>query len=318
MPKASIIIPAYNAASFIEQTLASIMSQSFQDYECIVIDDGSTDDTVNRVESIDDHRFRVISTKNSGGPAAPRNLGLSAAVGDYIFIFDSDDIMLPEKLDFSIKAMELHKNAGWLFTNFQKINEDGHLVEDDFLRDYKTLWSICESSKPNVYFLEKDKLFDGIIKINFIGTSSVVIRRSALQSSDRFDEELKNSDDRLFWARFSKSYDAIFLNYPLHQYRIREGALSHRGFDKRAPSKILGLKKILLLCMTSEQRKVVRKQIYDDYLSLCNYLRRENKSGAFGSLLSSLNYGFDKRFVKSLCALLKYKYWAVSDNKGNW
>lgn len=308
MPKASIIIPAYNAASFIDRTLESIVGQSFKDYECIVIDDGSTDDTASRVRALGDSRFRVITIENSGGPAIPRNIGLSAAEGEYVFIFDSDDIMLPQKVEKCISALDKHRKAAWLFTNFQTIDEEDTLLNNNFLQEYSTLWDICGSSEGGLYSLDRDKTFNGIIKVNFIGTSSVVLRKSSLSDGHRFDESLKNSDDRLFWAQLAASHDAIFINEILHQYRIRANALSKKGFDRRAPSKISGLKKIRDLCKTQEQKKVVNKQIYRNYLVLCNHLRREGRKGAFRALISSLNYGFDKSFLKSLLALsIRYR-----------
>lgn len=308
MPRASIIIPAFNAAAFIEKTLESILDQTFSDYECIVIDDGSTDDTVARVQSFNDPRLRVLSLGNSGGPAIPRNAGLMNATGDYIFMFDSDDIMRPGKIEKCVSALDNNPDANWLFTNFQTIDEKGDLLNENFLSEYDTLWKLVGSSAKGTYLLPAQKVFNGILKVNFIGTSSVVLRRTALLASDKFDERLKNSDDRVFWTHFSLKNDSVFINEVLHQYRIRESAISKQNFDKRAPSKIAGLLKIRELCKTPEQKKIVNQHIYDSYLVLCNYLRRAQKKGALSAWFQALKYGFDKRILISLVAIiLKYK-----------
>lgn len=304
MPRASIIIPAYNAAGFIEKTIESILGQSFSDFECIIIDDGSTDETVSRVKGFNDARLRVQPLGNSGGPAKPRNVGLVNALGEYIFMFDSDDIMLPGKIEKCISALDGNPEANWLFTNFQTIDESGVLLNENFLSEYETLWSIVGGSARGIYTIPAEKVFNGILKVNFVGTSSVVLRKSALQSSDRFDESLKNSDDRVFWTHFSLNNSAVFVNEVLHQYRIRESAISRQNFDKRAPSKIAGLLKIRELCETTKQKQIVNKQIYHCYLVLCNYLRRERKAGALSAWRQALKYGFDKNIVIAIFAIL--------------
>src|SRR5690606_3082381 len=115
MPKASIVIPAYNAGAYITRTLDSILSQSLEDFECLVIDDGSTDNTAELVNSYQDQRIRLFRQANSGGPAAPRNVGLENARADYIFIFDSDDIMLPDKLKITVAALDAHLDVDMAF-----------------------------------------------------------------------------------------------------------------------------------------------------------------------------------------------------------
>lgn len=303
MPKATIIIPAYNAAAFIEETLASIVRQTYRDFECIVIDDGSTDSTLTCVNKFADSRFRIISLSNSGGPAIPRNTGLNAAKGEYIFIFDSDDIMHPEKLEKSIAALDAHPEVGWLFTNFQSIDESGNMLKAEFLKEYDTLWDIIDVSNK-VSVIPANILFNALISINFIGTSSVVLRRSALNESNRFDEALKNSDDRLFWVNFAKTQPAIFINETLHQYRIQGNAISLRSFDRRAPSKICAMLKMRELCETSAQRRSMDKQLHENYLAFANALRREKKPGSLKALKNSLCFGVSYRWCRGLIALL--------------
>ena len=102
-PKVSIIIPTYNASTYIEETLESIFNQTFCDYEIIVIDDGSTDNTKDLLEKYA-HKITYIYQENSGAPAKPRNVGIQRAKAPYIALFDADDIMLEKKLEMVFYA----------------------------------------------------------------------------------------------------------------------------------------------------------------------------------------------------------------------
>jgi len=305
MAKATIIVPAFNADSFIESTLASIRNQSFRDYECLVIDDGSTDRTPKLLAQITDPRFRVITIANSGGPARPRNIGLQEASGEYIFLFDADDVMHPEKLSNAINALDRHPQADILFTNFQVIDEDGQVTVPDYLARYDTLWKLIGGSHVSQSIIAKEALFDALLQANFIGTSSVVLRKSALGISDRFDESLRNSDDRLFWSHFATRHNAIFLNRMDHQYRDQRQAISMKPFHRRAPSKISGLLKIRELCTTSQQYRHVSKLIHSDYVTLSDSWRHQTDFiRAADALREALLFGFSFSWMRARVVLV--------------
>lgn len=303
MCKASIIIPAYNSSQYVAKTIESILAQTFTDFECIVIDDGSRDDTLAIINSYKDSRIVVISLPNSGGPAIPRNTGLSAAKGEYIFMFDSDDIMHPQKLELSIAALEKNLRADILFTNFASIDEQDKIIKPDFLHEYDSLWALV-GGKPEtgtVNFIESQKIYPALVKVNFIGTSSVVLRKSSLSALDVFNESLKNSDDRLFWILFTKHHDAIYLHSILHQYRIQSNSISNQGFIRRGPSKIEALKIVFNLCQNKNLKRELISQISNDYATLAYAYgivnrRREQRTAA----LSGLKWGVNLRLIKIL------------------
>lgn len=301
MPKASIVIPAYNAGAYIIKTLDSIVSQSLDDFECLVIDDGSTDNTAELVTAYQDQRIQLIRQANSGGPAAPRNQGLSHATGEYIFMFDSDDIMLPDKLLASVAALDAHPDADMVFTNFQSINDAGELLNANYLQEYETLWQLLPAKDAEINPLEPSALFNALIRVNFIGTSSVALRRSALGPEDIFNESMKNSEDRLFWTRFVKTHKALFLNRVLHQYRILDTGISRQSFTKRAPAKIQGLQYIRELCETPEQKRYVNRQIADDYAALSYAYRRQGEHlKAIKAAIQALWWGINKQTLRAL------------------
>lgn len=303
MYKASIIIPAYNAQAYIEETINSVVKQDYQDIEILVINDGSTDSTEEIVNALmsRDSRIKCISIPNSGGPAKPRNVGISHAKGDYIFIFDADDLMLEGKIRKSIEFMENNPTADLLFTNFATIDEKGEVLNPNFLNEYETLWKIVGGDQLAGKLLPKEIVSPAVIRVNFIGTSSVVLRKSALGSTDRFDESLRNSDDRLFWMLFSLEHNFVFLNDILHQYRILPGSISNQGFIRRGPSKIKALETIMGKLADKSLRSVISKQIASDYATLAyGYKQKGDCKMQRKSALNSLKYGFSFKAMKLL------------------
>src|SRR5437867_1708261 len=121
MPKVSIVIPTYNYGRYVVEAVESVLNQSFQDREVIVVDDGSTDDTRERLERFRG-RIRYIYQRNKGLPAA-RNTGIRAARGAYVAFLDSDDLWLPEKLALQVPILDTRQQVGMVYT-------DAHLFDD--------------------------------------------------------------------------------------------------------------------------------------------------------------------------------------------
>lgn len=107
LPRVTVVVPVFNGARHIQATLAAIQSQTYRDFDCLVVDDCSTDDTVRLVEAVatSDQRFQVMSTpSNTGGPATPRNLGVAAARGEWLAFCDADDLWAPDKLRVQLET----------------------------------------------------------------------------------------------------------------------------------------------------------------------------------------------------------------------
>lgn len=127
MSKISVIVPAYNAASTIKRTIDSILNQTYYDFELIVINDGSTDDTEKVVLSVQDIRVKLISKEN-GGIAHTRNFGLKQASGELIAFLDADDWMEPNALEMLVKTMEKY-NAEMVVCDYRYVYEDGTTLD---------------------------------------------------------------------------------------------------------------------------------------------------------------------------------------------
>lgn len=292
MPTASIIISAYNAEPFIKETLNSVLEQSHKVFECIVVDDGSTDKTAEIIKSFNDDRIKYIPIANSGGPARPRNIGLERATGDFVFIFDADDVMHPDKLILSLAAFEQYPQADFLFTNYNSIDEQGGLLKANYLQEYQSLWSLLpDAMQTQMHVIPATMLYPALVKINFIGTSSVALRRKAISMSDRFNEGLKNSDDRLFLASFSKNHDAIFINKILHSYRVNASGISKRSFSERGVSKIEALQLIKADCDDRGLRNNIDCQIARDFAAIAyDYKQKQQYRLQWDNALKSVSH----------------------------
>ena len=175
----SVIIPVFNSEKYIYQTLTSILNQTYNNFEIIIVDDGSTDNSREIISSIKSKKIKyILFNENSGGPSKPRNRAILEAKGDLISIFDSDDVMAENKLEETEKLFSKY-NFDFLFTNFRSIDENDNIICDDYLNNYNEFRKLLVriDKNENCYLLVGDVYIE-LLKANFIGTSSVVFRRS--------------------------------------------------------------------------------------------------------------------------------------------
>lgn len=148
-PLVSIITPLYNAKDFIKDTAVSVLTQTLTDFEWIIINDCSTDNSLEIVSQIaeDDKRIKIISLESNSGPIAARNSGLKIAKGQYIAFIDSDDLWLPNKLEEQIKLIKT-TNAPLCYTYYKKINANGELKNNRLMKVPETV-SYLDSLKSH-------------------------------------------------------------------------------------------------------------------------------------------------------------------------
>ena len=210
----SVVIPAYNAAAFIAQTLDSVRTQTFTEHETIVVDDGSTDRTSDVVEEYFTRhgvRGRVVRQENRG-IAAARNAGMREATGTYVALLDHDDLWYPEKLDAVMAEFEDHPGADLVCHN-ENITRDGRIVRVSRRR----------LQRGNAY---EALLFGG----NMLSPSATTLRREAALALGGFDERMEylTVEDYDFWMRFSRERQIRFLDRVLGEYVLVERAASRR------------------------------------------------------------------------------------------
>lgn len=226
MPEISIIVPTYNYAHFIVDCLESIFSQTYKDFEVIVVDDGSTDDTAQVLEKYKG-RIRYIHQENRGLPAA-RNTGIRAAQGEYLAFLDSDDLWLPNKLDEQIRVLRNDADMGIIFSDASAFNERG-VMRESILKEENICTGFCFQ-----------RLFMG----NYLVMPTVMIRKRCLEKSGLFDESLTAVEDYDLWLRISLYYKIGFVSKILAQYRVHPSNMS-KDFYLLVDNEIKVIQKII-------------------------------------------------------------------------
>jgi len=207
-PLISVIIPVYNGEKTIRKTINSVLNQTYQNLEIIVINDGSLDLTLNVVYSIKDSRLKVFSYENSG-VSTSRNRGIERASGQFISFLDADDIWTPEKLEQQLKALQANPQVSVACSWVDYIDENG-----DFFRHGNHI-----TMNGNVY---EQMLIQNILE----NGSNPLIRRQALINVGKFDQSLKFAEDWDMWLRLASRYDFVTVPYAHVLYRISSYSIS--------------------------------------------------------------------------------------------
>jgi len=279
-PLVSVIVPTYNASQYIVETIESIFNQNYSPIEVIIVDDGSTDDTKILLKPlIATNQIIYYRIENSGGPSTPRNVGINKANGECIFIFDADDIMMPNKIKETVNAYTETKNmnVGLYFTDFIRINKQSEKISDSFLAKYKTfhrLISNTEYEYGRVY--NAQIIHKAIIQDNFIGTSSVMLTKDVKDAGIRFDEEMKNADDLDMWLKISRSYNLMYVDMEGHGYRIHNDGVFSRSSSNKYMNRALAIERQLNYTKDKETILIIKNKIAKNYYS-AGYFHQEKK-----------------------------------------
>jgi glycosyltransferase involved in cell wall biosynthesis len=210
-PLVSIITPAFNSARYIAETVTSALAQTFTDFELIVADDGSTDDTIDVVlrTAAGDPRVLVV-TPSHGGPATARNAAFAVSQGRFIALLDSDDVWMPEYLTAQLDIAGRCPGLGVVTAN--AINLGGDL-------DGRPLW-------PSTDGVRTISIADLIVEENAVCIMSV-FRREALERVGGFDPRFNGNEDYEFWLRTANAgFGIVQHRRPLGYYRRRAGSVS--------------------------------------------------------------------------------------------
>jgi len=208
MPKLSITVPAYNREKYIGPCLESILNQSFSDFEIIVVNDGSTDKTVEVVESYKDSRIKLYHNEQNRGIVYTRNRGFELSSGEYIAILDSDDISVQGRLEKQVVFLDLNIKVGLVGGFAEVIDENG-------------------KSEGKVWFsnFNQRKLNTRLFFENCIAQSSVMLRKSALPIP-AYRSEYPPSEDFDLWVQISKKWEVCNIPEVLIQYRVHSNNIS--------------------------------------------------------------------------------------------
>jgi glycosyltransferase involved in cell wall biosynthesis len=229
-PAVSVVIPAWNAAWCVGKAIDSVLAQDFRDFEVIVVDDGSTDDTAVILSTYDD-AIRVIHQPNSGLSSA-RNTGIREARGEFIAFLDADDWWLPGKLGRQIGLMRSRPNLGFSSTAARVEDPQGQLVN---------VWACAHWQGPFLVHL-----FGSNADVAGSG-SAVTARRELFQQAGCFDESLRSLEDIDMWMRLAAVADYACLEEPLAVILKRPGSMSRNlGVMREAAIRVMEKNRHLL------------------------------------------------------------------------
>ncbi|WP_416224053.1 glycosyltransferase [Thiohalophilus sp.] len=227
MPRVSVIMPAYNTAQYIGEAINSVLSQDYPNKELIIIDDGSTDGTVDIIRRYEP-AVTLLTQKNQGSAVA-RNAGLDAARGDYVAFLDSDDIWLPGKLTAQVRYMEQHPEIGMSYGRWQvwKPQSDG---------EFSAPKVPCTDDQAGLVEDGSGWLYNRLLFTSLLHTITVIARRDLIDKVGRFDITLKRGQDYDYWLRASRITEIHQLDQILALYRLHgEGCVKkwpHVNYEK--------------------------------------------------------------------------------------
>jgi|GEM_PF-1287807 len=226
-PTISAIIPCFNVEPYIDETLASVFAQTYPVYEIILVDDCSSDRTLDiiRTHAARDVRIKIIAQPTNQGVAAARNAGLALASGDYIAMLDADDIWTPNALEERIRLAQQFNDADLIATDFAWFQNDLPLQPVGRVglgpRGARVFAESFQTQEPVLL----SNPFDAVATIHFVWTGATLVKRSAMQVVGNFDCHFHGPEDTLLWLCLAARGSFVFSPRITAYYRQREGSL---------------------------------------------------------------------------------------------
>ena len=217
--KVSIILPCYNGAPWVDNTVRSIMVQTFKNFELLIIDDGSTDNSEETIAPfLCDKRVRYIYQNNKGFSRAI-NSGIKASSGELIGFIGQDDLWAPNKLELQIKYLSKHLDIDLLFSDYYSIDSQGQILRE------------IKASVPA--FHTRQEVITRLFLENFIGFETVLIKRKCFDEVGFFDERMTAFSDHDMWLRIAKSFNIEgYIDLPLVKKREHKLQLSKARIEQ--------------------------------------------------------------------------------------
>jgi glycosyltransferase involved in cell wall biosynthesis len=270
MLKVSVIIPTYNSVEYICEAVDSALAQTYQDFEIIVIDDGSSDDT-HQILSQYGNKIKYIYQGNRGVSAA-RNRGIHEAQGEYVAFLDADDGWYPDKLKGQVSIAEQNPEIDLFFSDWEAFNVRGLLrasFRPSLVADFEagSFRHEIAGATLNDGSIFKGNFYNDLIMGNVITTCSVLVRKGCLEKVGYFDESLSISEDYDLWMRISRAHILLYFNSVNTRIRFRDDSSSGeenlRGFFFRMYDAVV-LEKQLRECPKSH-KDLIKKRILECY-----------------------------------------------------
>jgi len=236
-PLVSVNMPVKNGEKHLKEAIQSILNQTFSDFELIVVNDGSTDCSVEIIHSFDDKRIRFFDNETGNGIASTRNFAIKKSLGKYIAIFDCDDVMLPDRLQKQVDFLEKNPDFALVGSSIETIDENGAPFGNYIYKLPATL------IKTQLFFN------------NYFAQSTVMMRKNILENFF-YDTNFVQGEDYLLWTQIAENYKVANLKDKLAQYRIHNQSISN---------------------VKKEQQQEFIKKVYAVQLSFLKIIPTENE-----------------------------------------
>ena len=248
MPCVSVIIPVYNQAHFIRDAVESVVTQTFTDWEIIVVDDGSTDDTPLILADLARQipLLQVICQPNRGRSAA-RNAGIRAAMAPFLVFLDGDDWLCPGKLERQVAYLEKHPEIGVVYSDAMLCDEDGK--------------ELVPYSAANLPWHPSGNIVESLFLRDSVPIHSAMVRRACIERAGLFDERLPQTEDWDFWIRVACHCRFHYQGEVLARYRVHD-AMTTRNAEQMWQSYVALQEKIVNMPEFTHASRQVRSHFY--------------------------------------------------------
>ena len=285
MTKVSIILPFFENKKWLLEAIESVSNQAFKDYEIILINDGSNENIIKYIKNISNI---IYLRQENKGPSSARNLGIKISHGEYIAFLDSDDLFLPDKLEFQISLMDSFKDAILIHSSYLRINGEGREIE------------VINSGKFS------GKVYPQIIHNCPIATPTVMVRKNSIVPI-KFDNNIRFGEDIILWSKIAKNSEIIGIDKVLAKVRIHNNAINN-------PSKYLEGNLNILKALKDYDDELsaffLKYCLSSIYLSVSKlyFKNKKNKDSFKFYFLSFIKWPFNLNIYKKIILLIIPSY----------
>jgi len=301
-PAVSVVIPSYNRAAVLGRAINSVIAQTFDDWEIVLVDDGSTDDTDALLARYADRlgpKLRVIRQENAGAAAA-RNRGIDAARGVFVAFLDSDDEFLPDKLQRQIELFRIRPELGLVYSDYSFVDLKGvghQSVLDEFCPRARTV-SMKQidtnvTAAPSRLFVCGSDLFDVMLGGYLISTIVGLTRRTVLGDGLRFPEGCAYAEEWLFYLQEVRACPAGFVDRPLclHHHTAQSLSRTNRQANAHQLHRLFLAMRSNLAPLSNRQARVLHRHLATATAQLGYIAMRERRfAAAAGRFAQSLRH----------------------------
>ena len=291
----SIILPTYNRAHLLSAAIDSVLAQTYQNWELIIWNDGSSDDTENVLRALSDPRIRCLTEDNHGQSYA-LNRSLEESQGEFIAFLDDDDQWLPMKLEMQVEVISEFPEIDLTFANFNNVDVEAKMQDVAFEQNAEGLAQLKTQRINEDWWLISEGFLEGVARENFIAFDSVMLTKNAIDIAGQFNESLKTAEDFEYWWRFGLAgMQAAYTEEILMNRNKYPGSLSGRSVGA-LHNRLITLDACRDLAAKREQPDLVEllEPLYrNTWHNLINaYGKEKDLQNAFSAFKQSLEYGF--------------------------